>query len=221
MTALPGQFAISTRLGDRLTAVDGGGRIHRRHSHRHLSSDDNRPFDRSTLWRDAIDRVAALGPRHIVAGHQNKQLDDDAERTIAEIRQYLDDAEELLQTENTAIDCFNAKLERYPNHLGRTVLWAGATALYGLGGHPTSTSAISSSLPGCEPPSAPLPTRSSFHAVNRPQEKTWNLGCQPTSSGRVPFIALPAATTYDACYATVRDVPWGVRERGRACIASR
>ena len=31
-------------------------------------------------WRDAIDKVEALEPRHIVAGHQNKQLDDDAER---------------------------------------------------------------------------------------------------------------------------------------------
>ena len=31
-------------------------------------------------WRDAIDKVEALKPRHIVAGHQNKQLDDDAER---------------------------------------------------------------------------------------------------------------------------------------------
>ena len=87
-------------------------------------------------WRDAIDKVEALEPRHIVAGHQNKQLDDDAERTIAETRQYLDDAEELLRTENTAVDFFNAKIERYPNHLGRTVLWAGASALYGVREHP-------------------------------------------------------------------------------------
>ena len=37
-------------------------------------------------WRDAIDKVEALKPRHIVAGHQNHELDDDAERTIAETR---------------------------------------------------------------------------------------------------------------------------------------
>ena len=54
-------------------------------------------------WRDAIDKVEALRPRHIVAGHQNKQLDDDAGRTIAETRRYLDDADELLQTESTAV----------------------------------------------------------------------------------------------------------------------
>jgi glyoxylase-like metal-dependent hydrolase (beta-lactamase superfamily II) len=83
-------------------------------------------------WREAIDKVQALGPRHIVCGHQNELLDDDAARTIAETRQYLDDAEELLQTETTALDFFNAKIERYPDHLGRTVLWAGAQTLYGV-----------------------------------------------------------------------------------------
>jgi glyoxylase-like metal-dependent hydrolase (beta-lactamase superfamily II) len=87
-------------------------------------------------WRDAIDKVEALGPRHIVCGHQNKELDDDAQRTIAETRQYLDDAEELLRTENTAVDFFTAKIERYPDHLGRTVLWAGASAIYGVREHP-------------------------------------------------------------------------------------
>jgi len=87
-------------------------------------------------WREAIDKVEALKPRHIVAGHQNKQLDDDAQRTISETRQYLDDADELLRTETTAVDFFNAKIERYPNHLARTVLWAGASAIYGLREHP-------------------------------------------------------------------------------------
>jgi len=87
-------------------------------------------------WQEAIDKVAALNPRHIVAGHQNKQLDDDAERTISETRRYLDDADELLRTENTAVDFFNAKIERYPNHLARTVLWAGASAVYGVREHP-------------------------------------------------------------------------------------
>ena len=87
-------------------------------------------------WRDAIGKVEALKPRHIVAGHQNKQLDDDARRTTAETRHYLDDADELLKTESTAAGFFNAKIERYPDHLARTVLWAGASALYGVREHP-------------------------------------------------------------------------------------
>jgi glyoxylase-like metal-dependent hydrolase (beta-lactamase superfamily II) len=87
-------------------------------------------------WREAIDKVEALAPWHIVAGHQDKRLDDDARRTIAETRRYLDDADELLRTEPTAVAFFDAMIERYPDHLGRTVLWAGAAALYGAREHP-------------------------------------------------------------------------------------
>ena len=71
-------------------------------------------------------------PRHIVSGHQNHELDDDADRLIAETREYLDDAEELLRTAANAVDFFIAKLDRYPDHLGRTVLWAGTQTLYGV-----------------------------------------------------------------------------------------
>ena len=88
-------------------------------------------------WRDAIDRVEALEPRHIVAGHQNKHLDDDAARTIADTRQYLDDADELLRTQATAVDFFNAKIERYPDYLGRLVLWVGARGLYAVRENPS------------------------------------------------------------------------------------
>ena len=87
-------------------------------------------------WRAAIDKVESLKPRHIVCGHQNQQLDDDAERTIAETQHYLDDADGLLRTENTAVGFFNAKIERYPGHLGRTVLWVGTSVLYGVREHP-------------------------------------------------------------------------------------
>ncbi len=73
-------------------------------------------------WRSAIAKVESLEPRHIVAGHQNRQLDDDADW--------------LLRTEKTAVDFFNAKIQRYPNHLARTVLWASASALYGVREHP-------------------------------------------------------------------------------------
>ena len=59
-----------------------------------------------------------------------------AVRTIAETRQYLDAAEDLLATEKTAVDFFNAMIERYPDHLGHTVLWAGVQTLYGIREHP-------------------------------------------------------------------------------------
>ncbi|MGW7545056.1 MBL fold metallo-hydrolase [Streptomyces sp. NPDC054770] len=87
-------------------------------------------------WRQAIDRVASLGARAIVAGHQNSDLDDAAARTIAETREYLDVAEELFGTQKTAVDYFNAMVERYPDRLGRTVLWATAQAVYGIRENP-------------------------------------------------------------------------------------
>jgi glyoxylase-like metal-dependent hydrolase (beta-lactamase superfamily II) len=83
-------------------------------------------------WRDAIDKVEALGPRRIVCGHKNPGADDDAMRTIDRTRQYLDDAEELLRAEDTALGYFNAKIERYPDYLGRLILWVTARALYGV-----------------------------------------------------------------------------------------
>jgi glyoxylase-like metal-dependent hydrolase (beta-lactamase superfamily II) len=86
-------------------------------------------------WREAIDKVEALGPRRIVCGHKNKDLDD-ARRTIEQTRQYLNDADDLLRTENTALGYFNAKIERYPDYLGRLILWVTARALYGVREHP-------------------------------------------------------------------------------------
>ena len=51
-------------------------------------------------------------------------------------RHYAGDADDLLRSETTAVGFFNAKVERYPDHLARTVLWAGASALYGVREHP-------------------------------------------------------------------------------------
>ena len=55
---------------------------------------------------------------------------------VPRFRQYLDDADELLGTEDSAVDFFDAKIERYPSHLARTVLGASASALYGVREHP-------------------------------------------------------------------------------------
>jgi hypothetical protein len=82
-------------------------------------------------WRKAIDIVAALRPRWIVADHKNKELDDDAVRVIAETRQYLDDADELLTKNSAPGGFFKAMLKRYPNRRpGATTLWAGTSSLY-------------------------------------------------------------------------------------------
>ncbi len=81
-------------------------------------------------WRKAIDIVEALHPRHVVAGHKNKDLDDDAGRTIAQTREYLDAVEELLPRHATALGFFGGMIERFPTRLNPGALWSGAAALY-------------------------------------------------------------------------------------------
>ncbi|MGY5116257.1 MBL fold metallo-hydrolase [Streptomyces sp. 900105755] len=81
-------------------------------------------------WRHAIDVVEALGARNIVAGHKNRNHDDDAERQIFGTRRYLDDAEELLKVEPTAQGFYEAMAQRYPDHLNRSSLWGSGQALY-------------------------------------------------------------------------------------------
>lgn len=95
--------------------------------HQYLSESGNGGRE---VWRKAIDTVEALRPRWIVAGHKNKALDDDGKRTITETRQCLDDVDELLRTNTTALDFFRAMLDRYPNRLNPGALWSGAKTLY-------------------------------------------------------------------------------------------
>ena len=114
-----------------------------------ISASADRRRLRALAGRDRQGRGAA-GPGISSAGHQNKELDDDAGRTIAETRQYLDDADELLRTENTAAGFFNAKIERYPDHLGRIdPVGRCQRASTACATTPKKTSARSSSAPGC------------------------------------------------------------------------
>jgi glyoxylase-like metal-dependent hydrolase (beta-lactamase superfamily II) len=80
--------------------------------------------------RAATNTVENLGPRWVVASHQNKELDDDAARSIARTRQYLDDADKLRKENGTAIGFFNDMLVHSPERrLGAAVLWIGTKAV--------------------------------------------------------------------------------------------
>jgi glyoxylase-like metal-dependent hydrolase (beta-lactamase superfamily II) len=81
-------------------------------------------------WRSAIGIVESLNPRWIVAGHKNKDLDDNAGRAISQTRDYLNSADELLPQHTTALGFFNAMVERFPDRLNPGALWLGAAALY-------------------------------------------------------------------------------------------
>jgi hypothetical protein len=57
-------------------------------------------------------------------------------------------AEVVLSANQHAVDFFNATIERYPNHLGRTVLWVGTSTLYGAREHPKADVGQFASTPG-------------------------------------------------------------------------
>jgi glyoxylase-like metal-dependent hydrolase (beta-lactamase superfamily II) len=81
-------------------------------------------------WMQALDIIAALRPQRVVAGHKNKDLEDDP-KTIEETRRYLQDAERLIGSSHTALEFYNAMMELYPDRLNPGALWFwGAQSLF-------------------------------------------------------------------------------------------
>jgi glyoxylase-like metal-dependent hydrolase (beta-lactamase superfamily II) len=78
-------------------------------------------------WIAALDRLEALEPRAVVAGHKIPDHDDDP-RNIAETRQYLRDFIRLDKTTDTPRALFDAMIYLYPDRANPGSLWGGATA---------------------------------------------------------------------------------------------
>jgi glyoxylase-like metal-dependent hydrolase (beta-lactamase superfamily II) len=81
-------------------------------------------------WLRALDRVAGLRPRAVVAGHKNKNLPDDP-AVLGETRQYLQDVIRLLDAKPTAREFYDQMTGLYPDRLNPGVVWSGALALLG------------------------------------------------------------------------------------------
>jgi glyoxylase-like metal-dependent hydrolase (beta-lactamase superfamily II) len=79
-------------------------------------------------WLEAIDQVAALQPRAVVAGHKNKDLLDDP-AILKQTRQYLLDAQRLLDAKPSPREFFDQMLGLYPDRLNLGPLWYGALGL--------------------------------------------------------------------------------------------
>lgn len=94
--------------------------------HLYLAEADNGGFDR---WRHALDTVAALNPTHVVAGHQDKTRPG-VPATIAETREYLDAAEEILPTVSTRLEFFTAVTARFPERINPYTTWLSALRLF-------------------------------------------------------------------------------------------
>jgi glyoxylase-like metal-dependent hydrolase (beta-lactamase superfamily II) len=79
-------------------------------------------------WLQALNTVADLQPRAVVAGHKNKDLTDDP-KTINETRDYLLDAQRLLAGKPSPDDFFNHMIRLYPDRLNVGPVWYSALAL--------------------------------------------------------------------------------------------
>jgi glyoxylase-like metal-dependent hydrolase (beta-lactamase superfamily II) len=76
-------------------------------------------------WISTLDKLEALKPKAVVAGHKVPENDDDP-RIIAETRQYLRDFNRLNAATNTARELYDAMLEIYPDRVNPGSLWGAA-----------------------------------------------------------------------------------------------
>jgi glyoxylase-like metal-dependent hydrolase (beta-lactamase superfamily II) len=81
-------------------------------------------------WLRALDRVAGLHPRAVVAGHKNKDRPDDP-AVLDETRRYLQDVIRLLDGKPAAREFYDQMTGLYPDRLNPGVVWYGARGLLG------------------------------------------------------------------------------------------
>ena len=78
-------------------------------------------------WISTLDKLEALKPKAVVAGHKVPENEDDP-RIIAETRQYLRDFNRLNTATKTARELYDAMLEIYPDRVNPGSLWGAANA---------------------------------------------------------------------------------------------
>ena len=78
-------------------------------------------------WISSLDRLEALKPRAVIAGHKLPENDDDP-RNIADTQRYLRDFDRLDEATTTARELYDAMLELYPDRANPGSLWGGAKA---------------------------------------------------------------------------------------------
>jgi glyoxylase-like metal-dependent hydrolase (beta-lactamase superfamily II) len=76
-------------------------------------------------WISTLDKLEALKPKAVIAGHKVPENDDDP-HIIAETRQYLRDFNRLDTATTTARELYDAMLEIYPDRVNPGSLWSAA-----------------------------------------------------------------------------------------------
>jgi len=78
-------------------------------------------------WIAALDKIDALKPSAVVAGHKNPGNDDNP-RNVEETRQYIRDFIRLNDTTKTTRELFENMLALYPDRVNPGSLWSSAAA---------------------------------------------------------------------------------------------
>ena len=81
-------------------------------------------------WVAALDKVEALKPRVVIAGHK-RETNGDGPNIINETRQYILDFDRLIDKTSTTAGLYDAMLSLYPDRLNRGALWGSARAIKG------------------------------------------------------------------------------------------
>jgi glyoxylase-like metal-dependent hydrolase (beta-lactamase superfamily II) len=79
-------------------------------------------------WLSALDKIEALRPQAVVAGHGIVDPDNSA-RHIEETRHYIRDLNTIVPTASTALELYQKMLALHPNRVNPGSLWATAKAL--------------------------------------------------------------------------------------------
>ena len=96
--------------------------------HQYLT--ESRTHESRLEWIAALDKVEALKPRAVIAGH--KRLgNDDSPHIIDETRQYIRDFDRLVEETATSRELYDRMLVLYPNRVNRGALWGSARAIKG------------------------------------------------------------------------------------------
>ncbi|KAH6695696.1 beta-lactamase-like protein [Plectosphaerella plurivora] len=79
-------------------------------------------------WIEALDKIAALGPEHVVGGHSDPSKGFGPE-AVQETKTYLETVNKISGEVDTARELYDRVLELYPERLNPGSLWAGCLLL--------------------------------------------------------------------------------------------
>jgi hypothetical protein len=92
----------------------------------HLHLEESTPETRRE-WIIALDKIEALRPHAVVAGHRRLDADDDP-GIVAETRKYIRDFDRVAKTTSSPLELYSQMLDIYPHRINPGALWSSALA---------------------------------------------------------------------------------------------